>query len=145
MTGLLLASAATTGSHVNVTAILISIGVPLVILGSAAVIVVGYFRLQAHRTDAIAMAHQMHEEVEDLRLCRDHVRSAAQLAADVVEDVAAKKEPHYSPRFSVGSRIILCSAEKNQDFVRKPPAGPQALGPWHNIRSQPISLHNHNL
>jgi hypothetical protein len=57
MTGLLLASAATTGSHVNVTAILISIGVPLVILGSAAVIVVGYFRLQAHRTDAIAMAH----------------------------------------------------------------------------------------
>ena len=30
---------------------------PLVILGSAAVIVVGYFRLQAHRTDAIAMAH----------------------------------------------------------------------------------------
>jgi hypothetical protein len=55
MTGLLLASAAT--SHTNVTAILISIGVPLVILGSAAVIVVGYFRLQAHRTDAVAMAH----------------------------------------------------------------------------------------
>lgn len=56
MTGLL-ASAASNSSHINPTAILISIGVPLVILGSLAVIVVAYFRLQAHRADAIAMAH----------------------------------------------------------------------------------------
>ena len=40
----------------NATAIIISVGIPLVICFAIAVIVVAYFNLQAHRTDAVAMA-----------------------------------------------------------------------------------------
>jgi hypothetical protein len=57
MTGLL-ASAQTAATHgTNYTAIVISIGIPLVVLATIAVIVRAYFRLQAHRADAVAMAH----------------------------------------------------------------------------------------
>ena len=43
-------------SSVNTTAIIISIGIPLVVGLVIAVIVVAYFNLQAHRADAVAMA-----------------------------------------------------------------------------------------
>ena len=57
MTGIL-ASAQTAAAHgTNYTAIVISIGIPLVVLGVIAVIVRAYFQLQAHRADAVAMAH----------------------------------------------------------------------------------------
>jgi hypothetical protein len=55
MTGLL-ASTVSHSSQLNPTAVLISIGLPLVVLGSIAVVVVAYFRLQSHRADAVAMA-----------------------------------------------------------------------------------------
>ena len=72
MTGVL---AAASNSHpVNITAILISIGVPLVILGCAAVIVVAYFRLQAHRADAVAMAHYR-KLAEDAVANQDELRT----------------------------------------------------------------------
>jgi hypothetical protein len=57
MTGFL-ASAQTAATHgPNYTAIIISVGIPLVVLGAIAVIVRAYFQLQAHRADAVAMAH----------------------------------------------------------------------------------------
>ncbi len=54
MTGVLAASSST--SSVNPTAVLISVGIPFVLCASIAVIVWAYFRLQAHRADAVAMA-----------------------------------------------------------------------------------------
>ena len=54
MTGVLAASAST--NHINPTAVAISVGIPFVICASIAVIVWAYFRLQAHRADAVAMA-----------------------------------------------------------------------------------------
>ena len=54
MTGVLAASSAT--NSINPTAVLISVGIPFVICASIAVIVWAYFRLQAHRADAVAMA-----------------------------------------------------------------------------------------
>ena len=58
MTGWLLAAgSASSTSSINPTAVLISVGIPLVVCGAIAMIVVAYFRLQSHRTDAIAMAH----------------------------------------------------------------------------------------
>jgi predicted negative regulator of RcsB-dependent stress response len=53
MTGVL----ASGTSSVNPTAVIISVGIPLVICAAIAVIVWSYFRLQTHRTDAVAMAH----------------------------------------------------------------------------------------
>jgi hypothetical protein len=44
-------------SGVNVTAIVIPIGILAVIGGVIAVVVASYFRLQSHRADAVAMAH----------------------------------------------------------------------------------------
>ncbi len=44
-------------SGVNVTAIIIPIGILAVIGGVVATIVASYFRLQSHRADAVAMAH----------------------------------------------------------------------------------------
>jgi hypothetical protein len=57
MTGVL-ASAQVVATHAatNYTAILISVGIPLVVLGTLAVIVRGWFQLQSHRADAVAMA-----------------------------------------------------------------------------------------
>lgn len=54
MTGVLAASSST--NHINPTAVFISVGIPFVICASIAVIVWAYFRLQAHRADAVAMA-----------------------------------------------------------------------------------------
>jgi hypothetical protein len=54
MTGLLASGSST--SSVNPTAVLISVGIPFVVCLSIAVIVWAYFRLQAHRADAIANA-----------------------------------------------------------------------------------------
>ena len=54
MTGVLAASSST--NSINPTAVLISVGIPFVICASIAVIVWAYFRLQAHRADAVAMA-----------------------------------------------------------------------------------------
>jgi hypothetical protein len=54
MTGVLAASSST--SSVNPTAVLISVGIPFVLCAAIAVIVWAYFRLQAHRADAVAMA-----------------------------------------------------------------------------------------
>lgn len=56
MTGAL-ASAQTVAHVTNYTATFIAVGIPLVVLGCTAVIVVAYFRLQSHRADAVAMAH----------------------------------------------------------------------------------------
>jgi len=42
---------------VNISAIIIPIGILLVVGGVIAVIVASYFRMQGHRADAVAMAH----------------------------------------------------------------------------------------
>ena len=42
---------------VNVTAIVIPVGILAIVGAVVAVIVASYFRLQAHRADAVAMAH----------------------------------------------------------------------------------------
>jgi len=42
---------------VNITAIIIPIGILAIVGGVIAVIVASYFRLQSHRADAVAMAH----------------------------------------------------------------------------------------
>jgi hypothetical protein len=44
-------------SGTNYTAIIISVVLPLGVVAAIAAIVVGYFRLQAHRADAVAMAN----------------------------------------------------------------------------------------
>lgn len=44
-------------SGTNVTAIVISLGIPVAVCTAIAVIVWSYFRLQRHRADAVAMAH----------------------------------------------------------------------------------------
>jgi hypothetical protein len=54
MTGVLAASSST--NSINPTEVLISVGLPFVVCAAIAVIVWAYFRLQAHRADAVAMA-----------------------------------------------------------------------------------------
>lgn len=44
-------------SGTNYTAIIISVVLPLGVVAAIAAIVVAYFRLQAHRADAVAMAN----------------------------------------------------------------------------------------
>ncbi len=83
MTGAL-AAAVTTPAHA-VQVILISVGIPLVVLGSIALIVVAYFRLQGHRADAVAMANYR-------KLAEDAVANQEQLRAELAkltEKVAA--------------------------------------------------------
>lgn len=41
----------------NVTAITIGLGIPVAICAAVATIIWSYFRLQAHRADAVAIAH----------------------------------------------------------------------------------------
>jgi hypothetical protein len=72
MTEALVASNAT-----NYTAIAISVGIPLVVLGVIAAIVIGYLRLQANRADAVAMAHYR-------RLAHDAVASQQELRTELV-------------------------------------------------------------
>jgi hypothetical protein len=44
-------------SGTNYTAVIISVAIPVVVVAAIAAIVVAYFRLQAHRADAVAMAN----------------------------------------------------------------------------------------
>lgn len=84
MTGALAAAGTTSAAHV-VQIVLVSVGIPLVVLGSIAVVVVGYFRLQAHRADAVAMANYR-------KLAEDAVANQEQLRAELsklTEKVAA--------------------------------------------------------
>jgi hypothetical protein len=80
-------------SHANMTAITISVGIILIVIGGIAVIVASYFRLQAHRADAVAMAsyrklaEQAVENQQELRgqleKLTEHVRTVEQLMRDV--------------------------------------------------------------
>jgi len=73
MTGVL---AGTTSAAHAVQVILISVGIPLVVCGSIAVIVWAYFRLQSHRADAVAMAHYR-------KLAEDAVANQEQLRTEL--------------------------------------------------------------
>jgi hypothetical protein len=75
MTGVL---AGTTSAAHAVQVILISVGIPLVVCGSIAVIIWAYFRLQAHRADAVAMAHYR-------KLAEDAVANQEQLRAELAK------------------------------------------------------------
>ena len=80
-----LAAAGTTSAAHAVQIVLVSVGIPLVVFGSIAVIVWAYFRLQAHRADAVAMAHYR-------KLAEDAVANQEQLRtelAKLTEKVAA--------------------------------------------------------
>lgn len=85
MSGVL--AGATTPAHA-VQVILISVGIPLVVCGSIAVIVWAYFRLQAHRADAVAMANYR-------KLAEDAVANQEQLRVELsklAEKVAAVEQ-----------------------------------------------------
>jgi predicted negative regulator of RcsB-dependent stress response len=77
MTGIALASNA--GATVA-----ISVGIPLVVCAAAAVIVWAYFRLQAHRADAVAMA-------EYRKLAEQAVANQEELRAELAK-LTAKVE-----------------------------------------------------
>jgi predicted negative regulator of RcsB-dependent stress response len=76
-----------------IAGIALGLGIPLAICGAAAVIVWSYFRLQAHRADAVAMAHyrKLAEEAvanqqelrTELAKLTEHVRAVEQLMRDV--------------------------------------------------------------
>ena len=76
-----------------IAGISISLGIPLAVCAAAAVIVWSYFRLQAHRADAVAMAHyrKLAEEAvanqqelrTELTKLTEHVRAVEQLMRDV--------------------------------------------------------------
>ncbi|HTZ93000.1 MAG TPA: hypothetical protein VMB74_11445 [Streptosporangiaceae bacterium] len=85
MTGTL--AGTTTAAHA-VQVILISVGIPLVVCGSIAVIVWAYFRLQSHRADAVAMAHYR-------KLAEEAVANQEQLRSELsklTEKVAAVEQ-----------------------------------------------------
>jgi hypothetical protein len=77
----------------NLTAVSIGLGIPVAVCLAIAVIVWSYFRLQAHRADAIAMAHyrKLAEEAvanqqevrSQLAELTSHVRAVEQLMRDV--------------------------------------------------------------
>jgi type VI protein secretion system component VasK len=77
----------------NYTAITIGLGIPVAVCVAIAVIVWSYFRLQAHRADAVAMAHyrKLAEEAvanqQDLRAqlvqLTEHVRAVEKLMREV--------------------------------------------------------------
>ncbi len=77
----------------NMTAVSIGLGIPVAVCLAIAVIVWSYFRLQAHRADAIAMAHyrklaeeavaNQHEVRSQLAELTSHVRAVEQLMRDV--------------------------------------------------------------
>ena len=80
MTGIVaLASAAhIVAASPNYTGIAVGIGIPLVVFGSIAVVVTGYFRLQSHRADAVAMASYR-------KLAQDAVANQEQLRAELAK------------------------------------------------------------
>jgi hypothetical protein len=63
---------------VNLSAIIIPIGILLIIGGVIAVIVSSYFRLQGHRADAVAMAHYR-------KLAEDAVANQRELRDELVK------------------------------------------------------------
>jgi type VI protein secretion system component VasK len=77
----------------NYTAITIGLGIPLAVCAAIAVIVWAYFRLQAHRADAVAMASYRRlaedavaNQVElraQLSQLTEHVRAVEQLMREV--------------------------------------------------------------
>jgi type VI protein secretion system component VasK len=77
----------------NLTAVSIGLGIPVAVCLAIAVIVWSYFRLQAHRADAIAMAHyrKLAEEAvanqqevrSQLAELTSHVRAVEQLMREV--------------------------------------------------------------
>jgi len=73
MTGMLLAN-----TTVNPSAVIISVGIPLVVCASVAAVVWAYFRLQAHRADAVAMAHYR-------KLAEDAVANQQELRAQLAQ------------------------------------------------------------
>jgi hypothetical protein len=72
MTGVLAA-----GSQTNTAAIFIAVGIPLVVFGAIAIIVRAWFQLQAHRADAVAMAHYR-------KLAEDAVANQQELRAELM-------------------------------------------------------------
>jgi uncharacterized protein YqfA (UPF0365 family) len=62
----------------NFTAISITLGIIFIIAAAIAVIVWSYFRLQRHRVDAVAMAH-------DRRLAEEAVANQQELRAQLAE------------------------------------------------------------
>lgn len=85
MTGWMLAAGPVNSTHsINPTAVLISVGIPLVVCGAIAVIVVAYFRLQSVRADAVAMAQYR-------RLAEDAVANQQELHTELVK-LTAKVE-----------------------------------------------------
>ncbi len=75
MTGMLLTA---NNTAVNPTVVLISLGIPFVVCASVAVVVWAYFRLQAHRADAVAMAHYR-------KLAEDAVANQQELRAQLAQ------------------------------------------------------------
>jgi hypothetical protein len=77
----------------NLTAVSISVGIVLIVVGGISMAVVAYYRLQRHRADAVAMAsyrklaEQAVANQEELRAqlaqLTEHVRSVEQLMRDV--------------------------------------------------------------
>ena len=77
----------------NLTAVSISVGIVLIVVGGISMVVVAYYRLQRHRADAVAMAsyrklaEQAVTNPEELRAqlaqLTEHVRSVEQLMRDV--------------------------------------------------------------
>ena len=73
--------------------IIIGLGIPVAVCAAVAVIVWAYFRLQAHRTDAVAMAdyRKLAEEAvfnqqelrTELTKLTEHVQAVEQLMRDV--------------------------------------------------------------
>jgi hypothetical protein len=75
MIGALAAAGTTTPAHA-IQVVAISVGIPLVVCGSIAVIIWAYFRLQAHRADAVAMVHYR-------KLAEDAVANQQELRAEL--------------------------------------------------------------
>ena len=89
MTGTTLAAA----HGMNYTAIIIPLGILFIIGGVIAVVVASYFRLQSHRSDAVAMANyrklaeeavgNMTEMRAEMAKLAEHVSAVEQLMRDV--------------------------------------------------------------
>jgi hypothetical protein len=82
MTGVLAANS----NQLNPTAVLISVGIPLVVLAALAVILRAWFRLQAHRADAVAMA-SYRKLAEDAVANQEELRTELSKLAGKVEAV----------------------------------------------------------
>ena len=79
MTGVLAsAQAVATHATTNYTAIFISVGIPLVVLGTLAVILRAWFQLQSHRADAVAMAQYR-------KLAEDAVANQLELRSELTK------------------------------------------------------------